>query len=191
MTQVKFREGAAEGGAARILALPGACLLRCTNCFSIARPLRICCRSARRISGAYCVTRTIGACTCPPRTARSSSRNTPTVGCIITGTSSYVTLDDLAQMIRRDEEFTVHDAKSGDDITHPVLTQNHLRAREQGRPERCCPFPSCGSSSSFYGDQMQMVVPSFLETVDGRLRQGTGALPRSDSSRPWSRRRWT
>ncbi|KAB2873346.1 MAG: polyhydroxyalkanoate synthesis repressor PhaR, partial [Bauldia sp.] len=40
-----------------------------------------------------------------------------------TGTSTYVTLEDLAEMVRNGEDFTVQDAKSGEDITHPVLTQ--------------------------------------------------------------------
>ena len=40
-----------------------------------------------------------------------------------TGTSSYVTLEDLATMVKNDEQFTVQDAKSGEDITHSVLTQ--------------------------------------------------------------------
>jgi polyhydroxyalkanoate synthesis repressor PhaR len=40
-----------------------------------------------------------------------------------TGTSTYVTLEDLADMVKKGEEFTVQDAKTGDDITHPVLTQ--------------------------------------------------------------------
>lgn len=79
-----------------------------------------------------------------------------------TGTSSYVTLDDLAQMIRRDEEFTVHDAKSGDDITHPVLTQIIFELENKGG-QTMLPVPFLRQLISFYGDQMQMVVPSFLE----------------------------
>lgn len=79
-----------------------------------------------------------------------------------TGTSSYVTLDDLAQMIRRDEEFTVHDAKSGADITHPVLTQIIFELENKGG-QTMLPVPFLRQLISFYGDQMQMVVPSFLE----------------------------
>jgi polyhydroxyalkanoate synthesis repressor PhaR len=40
-----------------------------------------------------------------------------------TGTSTYVTLDDLAEMVKKGEDFQVVDAKTGDDITRPVLTQ--------------------------------------------------------------------
>ncbi|MFN4271697.1 MAG: polyhydroxyalkanoate synthesis repressor PhaR [Aliihoeflea sp.] len=79
-----------------------------------------------------------------------------------TGTSSYVTLEDLAEMIRRDEEFTVQDAKSGDDITHPVLTQIIFELENKGG-QNMLPVPFLRQLISFYGDQMQMVVPSFLE----------------------------
>lgn len=79
-----------------------------------------------------------------------------------TGTSSYVTLEDLAEMIRRDEEFTVQDAKSGDDITHPVLTQIIFELENKGG-QSMLPVSFLRQLISFYGDQMQMVVPSFLE----------------------------
>ncbi|MGY6707739.1 MAG: polyhydroxyalkanoate synthesis repressor PhaR [Rhizobiaceae bacterium] len=79
-----------------------------------------------------------------------------------TGTSSYVTLEDLAEMIRRDEEFTVHDAKSGDDITHPVLTQIIFELENKGG-QTMLPVSFLRQLISFYGDQMQMVVPSYLE----------------------------
>ena len=48
-------------------------------------------------------------------------------------------------------------------ITHPVLTQIIFELEKQGRPDRCCPVPFLRQLISFYGDQMQMVVPSFLE----------------------------
>jgi polyhydroxyalkanoate synthesis repressor PhaR len=79
-----------------------------------------------------------------------------------TGTSSYVTLEDLAEMIRRDEEFTVQDAKSGEDITHPVLTQIIFELENKGG-QNMLPVSFLRQLISFYGDQMQMVVPSFLE----------------------------
>ena len=50
-----------------------------------------------------------------------------------TGTSTYVTLDDLAQMVKRGEDFTVQDAKSGDDITHSVLTQIIFEQESRGQ----------------------------------------------------------
>jgi polyhydroxyalkanoate synthesis repressor PhaR len=79
-----------------------------------------------------------------------------------TGTSTYVTLEDLAEMVKRGEEFTVQDAKSGEDITHPVLTQIIFEL-ENKDGQNMLPIPFLRQLISFYGDQMQMVVPSFLE----------------------------
>ena len=79
-----------------------------------------------------------------------------------TGTSTYVTLEDLADMVKKGEEFTVQDAKSGDDITHPVLTQIIFEL-ENKDGQNMLPIPFLRQLISFYGDQMQMVVPSFLE----------------------------
>ncbi len=79
-----------------------------------------------------------------------------------TGTSTYVTLDDLAEMVKRGEDFTVEDAKSGDDITHAVLTQIIFEL-ENKDGQNMLPIPFLRQLISFYGDQMQMVVPSYLE----------------------------
>jgi len=79
-----------------------------------------------------------------------------------TGTSTYVTLEDLAEMVKKGEEFTVQDAKSGDDITHPVLTQIIFEL-ENKEGQNMLPIPFLRQLISFYGDQMQQVVPSFLE----------------------------
>ncbi|SFI55364.1 polyhydroxyalkanoate synthesis repressor PhaR [Aerobium aerolatum] len=79
-----------------------------------------------------------------------------------TGTSTYVTLEDLAEMVKKGEEFTVQDAKSGDDITHPVLTQIIFEL-ENKDGQNMLPIPFLRQLIAFYGDQMQMVVPSFLE----------------------------
>jgi polyhydroxyalkanoate synthesis repressor PhaR len=79
-----------------------------------------------------------------------------------TGTSTYVTLEDLAGMVKKGEEFTVQDAKTGDDITHPVLTQIIFEL-ENKDGQNMLPIPFLRQLISFYGDQMQMVVPSFLE----------------------------
>ena len=79
-----------------------------------------------------------------------------------TGTSTYVTLEDLADMVKRGEEFTVQDAKSGEDITHPVLTQIIFEL-ENKEGQNMLPIPFLRQLISFYGDQMQMIVPSFLE----------------------------
>lgn len=79
-----------------------------------------------------------------------------------TGTSTYVTLEDLAEMVKKGEEFTVQDAKTGDDITHPVLTQIIFEL-ENKEGQNMLPIPFLRQLISFYGDQMQMIVPSFLE----------------------------
>ncbi|MBS3647737.1 polyhydroxyalkanoate synthesis repressor PhaR [Pseudaminobacter sp. 19-2017] len=79
-----------------------------------------------------------------------------------TGTSTYVTLEDLAEMVKRSEEFTVQDAKTGEDITHSVLTQIIFEL-ENKAGQNMLPIPFLRQLISFYGDQMQMIVPSFLE----------------------------
>src|SRR6476646_3231297 len=79
-----------------------------------------------------------------------------------TGTSTYVTLEDLAEMVKKGEDFTVQDAKTGEDITHPVLTQIIFEL-ENKNGQSMLPIPFLRQLISFYGDQMQMIVPSFLE----------------------------
>ncbi|MBN9243765.1 MAG: polyhydroxyalkanoate synthesis repressor PhaR [Mesorhizobium sp.] len=79
-----------------------------------------------------------------------------------TGTSTYVTLEDLAEMVKKGEDFTVQDAKTGEDITHPVLTQIIFEL-ENKDGQNMLPIPFLRQLIAFYGDQMQMIVPSFLE----------------------------
>ena len=79
-----------------------------------------------------------------------------------TGTSTYVTLEDLSEMVKKGEEFTVQDAKTGDDITHTVLTQIIFEL-ENKTGQSMLPIPFLRQLIAFYGDQMQMIVPSFLE----------------------------
>lgn len=79
-----------------------------------------------------------------------------------TGTSTYVTLEDLAEMVKRGEDFTVQDAKTGEDITHQVLTQIIFEL-ENKDGQNMLPVSFLRQLISFYGDQMQMIVPSFLE----------------------------
>jgi polyhydroxyalkanoate synthesis repressor PhaR len=79
-----------------------------------------------------------------------------------TDTSTYVTLEDLAEMVKKGEEFTVQDAKTGDDITHPVLTQIIFEL-ENKDGQNMLPVSFLRQLIAFYGDQMQAIVPSFLE----------------------------
>ncbi|KKX27685.1 polyhydroxyalkanoate synthesis repressor PhaR [Rhizobium sp. LC145] len=79
-----------------------------------------------------------------------------------TGTSTYVTLEDLAKMVKKGEEFTVQDAKTGEDITHSVLTQI-IFEQESKTGNTLLPVSFLRQLISYYGDHMQMVVPTFLE----------------------------
>lgn len=79
-----------------------------------------------------------------------------------TGTSTYVTLDDLAGMVKRGEEFVVTDAKSGEDITRSVLTQI-IFEQESKNGQNLLPVNFLRQLIGFYGDSMQSLVPSYLE----------------------------
>lgn len=87
-----------------------------------------------------------------------------------TGTSTYVTLEDLARMVKKGDEFVVQDAKTGDDITHPVLTQIIFEL-ENKDGQNMLPIPFLRQLISYYGDQMQMIVPSFLEQSMNAFRK--------------------
>lgn len=79
-----------------------------------------------------------------------------------TGTSTYVTLDDLAVMVKKGDDFIVVDAKSGDEITHTVLTQI-IFEQESKTGNTLLPVSFLRQLISYYGDQMQMLVPGYLE----------------------------
>ncbi|MGL4495671.1 MAG: polyhydroxyalkanoate synthesis repressor PhaR [Beijerinckiaceae bacterium] len=80
-----------------------------------------------------------------------------------TGTSTYVTLEDLAGMIRQGEEFEVQDAKSGEDITRSVLTQ--IIFEQESKGTNLLPIPFLRQLIGFYGDSLQGVVPTYLESA--------------------------
>lgn len=85
-----------------------------------------------------------------------------------TGTSSYVTLDDLAEMVKKGEDFQVFDAKSGDDITRSVLAQ--IIFEQEGKAgENLLPIAFLRQLIRFYGDSMQSLVPRYLEFSLDRL----------------------
>ena len=75
--------------------------------------------------------------------------------------SAYVTLDDLAKMIKDELDFVVVDAKSGEDLTRSVLTQIILE--QEGRGENLLPLSFLRQLIRFYGDSFGMFVPSYLE----------------------------
>ncbi len=78
-----------------------------------------------------------------------------------TATSSYVTLDDLCQMVKGGTEFTVFDAKSGEDITRSVLTQ--IIVEEEAKGQNLLPINFLRQLIGFYGDSLESVVPRYLE----------------------------
>jgi polyhydroxyalkanoate synthesis repressor PhaR len=79
-----------------------------------------------------------------------------------TATSSYVTLDHLCQMVKDGVEFAVYDAKSGEDITRSVLTQIIVEEESKGG-QNLLPINFLRQLISFYGDNLQFLVPRYLE----------------------------
>lgn len=78
-----------------------------------------------------------------------------------TATSSYVTLDHLCQMVKDGEDFVVFDAKTGEDITRSVLTQ--IIFEEEGKGHNLLPIRFLRQLIQFYDDNLQTVVPRYLE----------------------------
>lgn len=78
-----------------------------------------------------------------------------------TGRSSYVTLEDLCIMVKEGREFVVYDAKSGDDLTHSVLTQ--IIVDQENKGESMLPTNFLRQLIGFYGDNIQQIVPNYLE----------------------------
>lgn len=85
-----------------------------------------------------------------------------------TDTSAYITLEDLAAIVKKGDDFVVYDAKSGDDITRSVLTQ--IIFEQEGKDgQSLLPITFLRQLIRFYGDSMQMLVPSYLEFTIGKL----------------------
>lgn len=80
-----------------------------------------------------------------------------------TETSTYVTLEDLAQMVRSDRDFLVRDAKTGDDLTHAVLTQ--IIVEQEGREggPTLLPIPFLRQLIRYYDDSIGKLVPGYLQ----------------------------
>lgn len=103
-----------------------------------------------------------------------------------TSSSSYITLDDLAQMTRENVEFEVVDAKSGDDITHSILTQ--IIMDEEASGKQMLPVSFLRDLIAMYGNSMQSMMPQYLEAmmtnfranqakIQEALREGIGNNP--------------
>jgi polyhydroxyalkanoate synthesis repressor PhaR len=86
-----------------------------------------------------------------------------------TESSCYITLDNLAEMVRQGRDFVVYDAKSGEDITRGVLTQ--IIVEQEAKGSALLPTNFLRQLIGFYGGQMQSMVPRFLEQAMGALAQ--------------------
>lgn len=86
-----------------------------------------------------------------------------------TQSSKYITLDFLAELTRKDIEFQVVDAKTGEDITHSVLTQ--IIMEEENGGQGMLPVSFLRQIISLYGDSMQGMVPQFLEGAMDNFRK--------------------
>ncbi len=80
-----------------------------------------------------------------------------------TDTSSYVTLDDLCEMVKQGDDFAVYDAKSGEDITRSVLAQ--IIFEQESKGESLLPIGFLRQLIGFYDDQLRGLVPSYLEVA--------------------------
>lgn len=91
-----------------------------------------------------------------------------------TSSSSYITLDDLAGMVRENVEFVVLDAKSGDDITHSILTQ--IIMDEETNGEQMLPVSFLRQLIGMYGNSMQSLMPSYLEASMANFRDNQSKI---------------
>jgi len=86
-----------------------------------------------------------------------------------TGTSTYVTLEDLADMVKAGEDFVVFDAKSGDEITRSVLTQ--IIFEQESKGQNLLPITFLRQLIGFYGDSIQNLIPTYLDfSLDSFVR---------------------
>ena len=91
-----------------------------------------------------------------------------------TKSSSYITLDHLAKLIREEVEFRVIDAKTGTEITHTILTQ--IIMDEEAGGEQMLPTSFLRQLISMYGNGMQALVPSYLEAAMDQFRANQSKL---------------
>jgi polyhydroxyalkanoate synthesis repressor PhaR len=91
-----------------------------------------------------------------------------------TASSSYITLDDLAGLVRENIDFQVIDAKSGDDITHSILTQ--IIMDEEANGEQMLPVSFLRQLIGMYGNSMQAMMPSYLEASMANFRDNQNKI---------------
>lgn len=92
-----------------------------------------------------------------------------------TASSSYITLDDLARMVRENVEFQVLDAKTGDDITHQILTQIIMDEEANGG-QQMLPVSFLRQLIGMYGNSMQALMPSYLEASMTNFRENQSKI---------------
>lgn len=86
-----------------------------------------------------------------------------------TRTSSYITLDHLAQMVKENVEFQVIDAKTGNDLTHTILTQ--IIMEEEATGTQILPTNFLRQLISMYGNSMQSLLPGYLDASMDHFRE--------------------
>lgn len=91
-----------------------------------------------------------------------------------TSSSSYITLEDLAKMVRDNVDFAVFDAKSGDDITHSILTQ--IIMDEEANGGQMLPVSFLRQLIGMYGNSMQAMMPSYLEASMANFRENQSKI---------------
>jgi polyhydroxyalkanoate synthesis repressor PhaR len=91
-----------------------------------------------------------------------------------TASSSYITLEDLAKMVRENVEFQVLDAKTGDDITHSILTQ--IIMDEEANGGQMLPVSFLRQLIGMYGNSMQAMMPSYLEASMANFRDNQSKI---------------
>ncbi|WP_073974287.1 polyhydroxyalkanoate synthesis repressor PhaR [Erythrobacter donghaensis] len=92
-----------------------------------------------------------------------------------TASSSYITLEDLARMVRENVEFQVLDAKTGDDITHSILTQIIMDEEASGG-QQMLPVSFLRQLIGMYGNSMQALMPSYLEASMANFRENQSKI---------------
>lgn len=91
-----------------------------------------------------------------------------------TASSSYITLEDLAKMVRDNVDFAVFDAKSGEDITHSILTQ--IIMDEEANGGQMLPVSFLRQLIGMYGNSMQAMMPSYLEASMQNFRENQSKI---------------
>lgn len=92
-----------------------------------------------------------------------------------TRSSSYITLEDLSKMVRENVDFTVLDAKTGDDITHSILTQIIMDEESNGT-QQMLPVSFLRQLIGMYGNSMQALMPSYLEASMANFRENQSKI---------------